>query len=124
MILKFAVVSGSGWLIDFSIFTFLNFIGFPVWLANFLGATTAVIFVFLVSVRNVFRYGGDYILYKLIKYVIYQFVAISVASILIDFIAMQFNTPPLIAKIIVTPLTFYANFLFMGYITLGRVRYK
>lgn len=124
MIFKFAVVSGSGWLIDFSIFTFLNFIGFPVWLSNFLGATTAVIFVFFVSVRKVFQYGGGYLLDKLIKYVIYQILAITVASMLIDFIVMQFDITPLIAKVIVTPLTFYANFLFMGYITSGRLRYK
>lgn len=124
MIFKFAVVSGSGWLIDFTIFTFLNLIGFPVWLSNFLGATIAVVFVFFVSVRKVFQYGGGYLFNKLIKYVIYQIVAITVASLLIDFIVMQFDITPLFAKVIVTPLTFYANFLFMGYITSGMLRFK
>lgn len=47
MIFRFAVVSGLGWLIDFSIFALLNSLGFPVWLANIVGATTAVLFVFL-----------------------------------------------------------------------------
>ncbi|EFD1681761.1 TPA: GtrA family protein, partial [Escherichia coli] len=51
MIVRFAVVSGLGWLIDFSIFALLNLLGLPIWLANIFGATAAVLFVFFVSVR-------------------------------------------------------------------------
>ncbi|EFH8408151.1 hypothetical protein HRZ17_004215, partial [Escherichia coli] len=58
MIVRFAVVSGLGWLIDFSIFALLNLLGLPIWLANIFGATAAVLFVFFVSVRRIFQYNG------------------------------------------------------------------
>lgn len=124
MIFRFAVVSGLGWLIDFSIFALLNSFGFPVWLANIVGATTAVLFVFFASVRKIFQYNGHYILWKLLNYIVYQIIAIVCASLLIDFIALQFGMLPIIAKIIVTPLTFYANFQFMSFLTTGRLRLK
>ncbi|MBJ9237982.1 GtrA family protein [Citrobacter braakii] len=124
MIFRFAVVSGLGWLIDFSIFALLNSLGFPVWLANIVGATTAVLFVFFASVRKIFQYNGHYILWKLLNYIVYQIIAIVCASLLIDFIALQFGMLPIIAKIIVTPLTFYANFQFMSFLTTGRLRLK
>ncbi|EPB5648976.1 GtrA family protein [Citrobacter braakii] len=124
MIFRFAVVSGLGWLIDFSIFVLLNSLGFPVWLANIVGATTAVLFVFFASVRKIFQYNGHYILWKLLNYIVYQIIAIICASLLIDFIALQFGMLPIIAKIIVTPLTFYANFQFMSFLTTGRLRLK
>lgn len=124
MIFRFAVVSGLGWLIDFSIFALLNSLGFSVWLANIVGATTAVLFVFFASVRKIFQYNGHYILWKLLNYIVYQIIAIICASLLIDFIALQFGMLPIIAKIIVTPLTFYANFQFMSFLTTGRLRLK
>lgn len=124
MIFRFAVVSGLGWLIDFSIFALLNSLGFSVWLANIVGATTAVLFVFFASVRKIFQYNGHYILWKLLNYIVYQIIAIVCASLLIDFIALQFGVLPIIAKIIVTPLTFYANFQFMSFLTTGRLRLK
>lgn len=124
MIFRFAVVSGLGWLIDFSIFALLNSLGFPVWLANIVGATTAVLFVFFASVRKIFQYNGHYILWKLLNYIVYQIIAIICASLLIDLIALQFGMLPIIAKIIVTPLTFYANFQFMSFLTTGRLRLK
>lgn len=124
MIFRFAVVSGLGWLIDFSIFALLNSLGFPVWLANIVGATTAVLFVFFATVRKIFQYNGHYILWKLLNYIVYQIIAIVCASLLINFIALQFGMLPIIAKIIVTPLTFYANFQFMSFLTTGRLRLK
>jgi len=124
MILRFAIVSGLGWLIDFAIFTLMTLANLPVWLANTTGATTAVLFVFFASVRKVFQYKGHYIVGKLMTYVVYQVIAILCASFLIDFITHQFTLFPLLAKVIVTPLTFYANFQFMSYLTTGRLRFR
>lgn len=124
MILRFAIVSGLGWLIDFVIFTLLTMANIPVWMANVIGATTAVLFVFFASVRKVFQYKGHYIYGKLMSYIAYQIVAILCASFLIDFITHQFSLYPLLAKVIVTPLTFYANFQFMSYLTTGRLRFR
>ena len=124
MIVRFAVVSGLGWLIDFSIFALLNLLGLPIWLANIFGATAAVLFVFFVSVRRIFQDNGHYIIWKLFNYIVYQLIAIVCASLLIDFIALQYEILPIVAKIIVTPLTFYANFQFMSFLTTGRLRLK
>ncbi|MFS9432935.1 GtrA family protein [Citrobacter sp. C348] len=124
MIVRFAIVSGLGWLIDFSIFALLNSLEFPIWLANIVGATIAVLFVFFASVRKIFQYNGHYVLWKLFNYTVYQVIAIVCASLLIDFIALQFGMLPIVAKVIVTPLTFYANFQFMSFLTTGRLRIK
>lgn len=123
MILRFGVISGAGWLIDFSLFSFLGLLGTPVWLANIIGATTAVVCVFFISVHRVFEYQGHYLMRKLFCYIAYQAVAILVASLLIDTLAAWFDLLPVVAKILVTPLTFYANFQAMSLITTGQWRF-
>lgn len=122
MLLSFGVISGLGWLIDFSIFSALTWSGVPVWAANMAGAATAVLFVFFASVRRVFRYQGGYLLGKLAAYAIYQVVAIILASLLIDALAWGLKINPVLSKILVTPLTFYTNFQFMSFITTGKLR--
>lgn len=122
MMLRFGLVSGLGWLIDFCLFLFAAWVSVPIWLANMLGATVAVLFVFFVSVRSVFQYRGVYLLNKLTLYVIYQIIGISLASLLINGLVHWYELTPLIAKILVTPLTFYANFQFMSRLTTGRFR--
>lgn len=122
MIVRFGFVSGIGWLIDFCLFVLLGWLGVPVWAANMVGATVAVLFVFFASVRHVFEYDGGYLVGKLIAYIIYQVIAISAASLLIDALTRWFDLTPVLAKILVTPLTFYANFQFMSFITTGRLR--
>ena len=122
MIVRFGAVSGIGWLIDFCLFSFLVWLGAPIWGANFVGASTAVLFVFFVSVRRVFEYEGHYILGKLITYIAYQLIAILAASLLIDALTKWVGLVPVLSKIVVTPLTFYANFQFMSLITTGKFR--
>ncbi len=122
MILRFGLIAGTGWLIDFCLFIALNWLGMPVWMANMLSASVAVLFVFFASVRRVFEYEGGYLFNKLIAYAIYQVIAIALASALIDMLARWFDIAPVGAKVIVTPITFYANFQFMSWITTGRFR--
>lgn len=122
MIVRFGVISGVGWLIDFSLFAFLCWLGAPIWVANMLGASVAVVFVFFTSVHRVFEYEGGYLVRKLIAYAIYQAIAILAASFLINALSQSFGLAPLLSKIFVTPLTFYANFQFMSLITTGKLR--
>ncbi|MEG0881385.1 MAG: GtrA family protein [Janthinobacterium sp.] len=123
MILRFGIISGAGWLIDFSLFSLLGYLGTPVWLANMIGATTAVVCVFFISVRRVFEYQGHYLIRKLFYYIAYQACAILVASLMISALASGLGLMPILAKIIVTPLTFYANFQAMSLITTKRWRF-
>lgn len=120
--LKFGVISGLGWLIDFSLFYALVRLDVAPFLANLVGAGVAVTFVFFSSVKRVFQYEGHYLLAKLVAYICYQVVAVAIASAVIDLIARHTGVAPLLAKILVTPFTFYANFQFMSYITTGRLR--
>jgi putative flippase GtrA len=122
MILKFGVVSGLGWLIDFFIFFCLNQLGVLPLLANLAGATTAVLFVFFSSVRRIFQYQGRYLARKLLCYCIYQALAICAASVLIQLIVNTWVFHPVLAKVLVTPLTFYFNFQFMSLLTTGKLR--
>lgn len=118
MIVRFGLVSGMGWLIDFCFFVSLGWLG----AANMVGASVAVLFVFVASVRHVFEYEGGYLVGKLIAYIVYQAIAILAASLLIDALTHWAGLAPVLAKILVTPLTFYANFQFMSLITTGKLR--
>lgn len=120
--LKFGVISGLGWLIDFTVFYLLVRLEVPPFFANVVGAGIAVTFVFFSSVKRVFQYEGGYLLAKLAGYIGYQVIAVAIASALIGLIVRHTGMEPLLAKILVTPFTFYANFQFMSYITTGRLR--
>lgn len=121
MIARFGFVSGIGWAIDFAVFlTLIHAFGVATALANFIGASIAVTFVFFASVRHVFRYDGGYLWGKLAAYWCYQLVAVWLASLGIG--ALATALPPIWAKVLITPITFYANFQFMSLITTGRFR--
>jgi len=116
---RFALISGLGWLIDFSVFSSLCYL-LPVYAANLIGASLAVLFVFYASLRPVFMYAGQQTSRKLFQYIAYQVVAIWLASLLIDTLSVVLSGmpwAPLMAKIAVTPLTFAANFLFMRWLS-------
>jgi putative flippase GtrA len=116
---SFGVVSGLSWLLDFTIFTSLCALGCHVALANATGAAVAVGFVYLRSVRFVFRCAGGYRWGEFAAYSSYQVAAVSVASWGIAAVAVSWAIAPLWAKVLVTPLTFAANYLFMATL-LGR----
>lgn len=119
MLSRFALISGLGWLIDFSVFSLLCQ-HLPVYVANLIGASLAVLFVFFASLRPVFLYTGHQTSRKLLHYIAYQVVAIWLASWLIDALSTVLDPlawAPIVAKIMVTPLTFAANFSFMRWLS-------
>jgi putative flippase GtrA len=118
----FGVVSGTGWLIDFGVFYLLIVTGHDSAVSNALSATVAVTFVFFTSTSNIFRSTNRFILYKFLTYLVYQSVAIIAASWAIQALSIAAGFSPMIAKIIVTPITFYANFQFMSVLTTGKFR--
>src|SRR3954447_18322047 len=76
----FAVVSGTGWIIDFGVFYLLVAVENPTALSNVVSATVAVTFVFFTSTSSIFRSTNGFILYKFFAYLIYQAAAILAAS--------------------------------------------
>lgn len=133
----FAVVSGTGWLLDVGLTMGSVYAGaHPFW-ASLFGAGVAVTFVYFVSLRRIFEVGGRLGARGFPFYVIWQVFAISVTSVLVALVvdllapvsaaALSRLAPdgaadPLTyssgaAKAFVTPLTLVANYLFMKWLT-------
>jgi len=131
----FTVLSGIGWCIDFGLMLLLVSNELPVFASNAVGAVAATIFVYITAQRHVFklaenRLGGST---RFMAYAGYQAIVILIASFLIDAAAgilaetSLVDDPTLaaaVAKISVTPLTLYSNFLFMGWLVEGRLSWR
>jgi putative flippase GtrA len=116
----FALVSGAGLAIDFGLFLALvEGLGVRAGPANFVSAAAAVTFVYFVSVRRLFEYQGRFLLLLFAFYVGYQVVAVAAASWAVDWLAVNMFVPA-IAKLVILPVTFSANYLFMSAITRPR----
>jgi putative flippase GtrA len=116
-VFRFALVSGAGLALDFGLFIALVEGGVRTGWANLISAGVAVAFVYLVSVRRIFAYQGQFLVRLFACYAVYQFAAVTSASYLIDFVTLRFDQSPVWSKIIVLPLTFTANFVFMSWLT-------
>ncbi len=144
---RFGIVSGLGLLMDFCISVVLREAGLPPFWANLCGAACAVTFVFIASVRHVFNASRTGRGRKYAAYMVWQAIAVPTASFVIALLtpaassavahvarwlpeaaahAMQARPGVafIIAKAAFTPVTFYANFLFMGWLLTGRVRWR
>ena len=83
--------------------------------ANGIAATVAVTFVYFSSLRPIFQYEGNYLMRKLAAYWFYQLVAVTLASLAVDYLAAA-GLHSIAAKVFVTPFTFLANYLFMRWL--------
>lgn len=127
-ILSFLLISGIGWLIDFSFYTILTkLFELNVMSSNMISAIPAVTYVFIVSTRKTFSKKTDSNLNIIIKYLIYfgyqvflLFVVSYLGQALYNY-AMTLNIKydiillnmKLIIKIVITPITMIANFMVM-----------
>jgi hypothetical protein len=118
-IFKFAVVSAAGLALDFGIFIGLLAVDFLPFAANSVSATCAVSFVYFASVRRIFRYRGRFLFGLFLAYVAYQAIAVAAASLGVAWLAAYVAAP--VAKVLILPLTFGANYAFMSVLT-GRAR--
>lgn len=134
----FTLISGGGWILDVVVLIVLVTLGANYFVANMVSATFGVTFVFTLAQRHVFASGREGLQWRLfLPYLCWQVIAISVASLLIAALAqslfthiaeLQIADPPspdtisaALAKILVTPLTLYANFLFSGWLMERRI---
>lgn len=120
---RFGLVSGMGWLLDFSTFLLLSWRWLQPGPANVLGALLAITFVFFASTRHVFVYEGGFVWQKFFAYLGYQLCVIALFSAAIQALSTGFGLPPGLAKVLVTPVNFYTNFLFMSVLLGGRLRF-
>ena len=124
--LSFLLVSGVGWIIDFSIYIALTKLAnFKVIYANILSSIPAITYVFLMSNKKIFKNMNSKLSLK-IKYLIYfgyQLILLLSISLLGEFlydkligfviIPVLVNNFKIIIKILITPITMTLNFIFM-----------
>jgi len=124
--LSFLLISGTGWVIDFSVYCVLTqFANLKVIFANIISAIPSITYVFLMSNKKIFKNTNSKLSLK-IKYLIYfgyqLIVLLSVSFLgellyekLIDVITIAFllNNLKILIKILITPITMTINFIFM-----------
>ncbi|MFI3173009.1 MAG: hypothetical protein R3Y58_11685 [Eubacteriales bacterium] len=126
--LRFIALSGAGWLIDMTVYSFMTYvIGFNVAYGNFISAIPAITLVFCVSTKKIFNTNksGLSLKTKYLIYFAYQMVLVSLVSmfgqLLYNIIAASFlgeitfiaTWLKLICKIIITPITMITNYFVM-----------
>lgn len=115
-ILSFALVSGTGLCIDFAVFLSLIALGASSFWANAVSGTCAVTFVYFASVRRIFSYAGRFLFGLCLAYLAYQAVGVTAASLAVAYLSDNFVTPAL-SKVLILPVTFSANYIFMALLT-------
>ena len=117
---KFLFVSGTGWIIDFGLYSiFTGILGFQILYSNILSSIPAITFVFIVSTKKIFKENknGFSTKKKYLIYFIYQMILVFLISLLGQFLyeiairnEINFNSLKIIIKIMVTPITMILNF--------------
>ena len=90
--LRFLVISGGGWLLDFGIYSLLTMAaGLPVWLSNVISSFCAITFVFFTATRHAFvlHEGGLSLRKKYMAYLLYQLALVSAVSFLAQWLAWE-----------------------------------
>jgi putative flippase GtrA len=143
----FFLVSGAGLLLDVTCSAALVQAGLAPFSASMIGAASAVTFVYVVSRLSIFAQKTVGTWGEFLLYVVWQVIAISAASLGVALLALWIEPrvalltssasaqldvalPGALAlatgvgKILVTPLTLTANFLFMRWLTERRQRVR
>lgn len=129
-IVSFGLVSGTGWLIDFSVYSCITFIvGLNVGITNMISGLPAITFVFFVSTKKIFVNNLERLSIRQ-KYIVYFIIQIGVmflTSCLGQFLydlTVQTNLTNIISdnlklviKIVITPCSMLINFIVMKILT-------
>jgi len=122
---KFYLISGLGWIIDFSVYWLLTSRGGEVGYSNFISAIPAVTFVFFVSTRKTFRQNSSrfplktkyliYLTYQLILLVVVSAIGQALYGMLTAVVVQSaiLRNLKMVVKILITPITMTANFIAM-----------
>ncbi len=122
--LHFIGLSGLGWMLDFSLYTGLTSFSATPFISNMISSWAGVTFVFVSATRKIFQNKSTIPLkWKYLIYLLYQFILIFLMSkvlgkinmILINNIGNLFliKISPIIAKVLITPITMVLNFIIM-----------
>ena len=109
-------MSGTGLALDIGLFLLLVATGLSPFHANILSAASGVAFVYFASIRHIFEYRGRLVMRLFLAYLLYQAIAVTLASAGVKAI-IAWGAAPIVAKVLILPLTFSANYLFMRLLT-------
>ncbi len=115
----FSILSAIGLTIDIAIFSLLVHFGLRAGYANLISAGLAVTFVYFSSAKRVFQYHGRFLLLLFLVYVLYQVAAVLAASFAVDRLVIA-AFKPIVAKLLILPVTFTANYLSMSFLLKAR----
>lgn len=123
---KFLLISGTGWLIDTTIYTILTVIlKYNVIFSNILSSIPAITFVFFVSTRKIFltHIGKFSLNQKYLIYILYQIILITTVSIIgqilyniSENLLSNKELLKIIIKLTITPITMITNFFVMKFL--------
>ena len=125
-IIKFTLISGMGFNLDFGVYLILtNLIKLPILYANMISAVPAITYVFFMSTKKVFnkKKSNIDITMKYVVYFIYQIILVYLVSSLAQLMydnsinvltkAIIINNLKIIIKLLITPITMTCNFFVM-----------
>ncbi len=115
-LVAFGGVSALGLAVDFCLFALLLSTDTTPMVANMVGAGVAVSLVYALSVRRIFHYHGRFLLGLFLAYLAWQVMAVFAASWAVAALAAS-DVPPMMAKLMILPATFGANYLMMHLLT-------
>lgn len=123
---KFLLISGTGWLIDTTIYTILTVIlKYNVIFSNILSSIPAITFVFFVSTRKIFltHIGKFSLKHKYLIYILYQIILITTVSLIgqilyniSENLLSNKELLKIIIKLTITPITMITNFFVMKFL--------
>ena len=122
-IFGFGIIHAFGLGLDIVVFILFLRLGFKPLIANIFAGIVGVTFAYFVSARYIFYYKSKFLLLKFLFYLIWNAFRIVFFSFIIAQTSIMFSLFPIIPKIIVTPLSFYCDYLFMSFLMTGKVKY-
>ena len=122
-IFGFGIVHAFGLGLDMVVFISFLHLGFTPLIANISAGIIGVTFAYFVSAKYVFFYKSKVLLLKFVFYLIWNAFRIVFFSYIIAQTSILFSLFPIIPKIIVTPLSFYCDYLFMSFLMTGKIKY-
>ena len=122
-IFGFGIVHAFGLGIDMVVFISFLYLGYNPLMANISAGIVGVTFAYFVSARYIFYYKSHLLLLKFVGYLIWNAFRIVFFSFIIAQLTNVLNIYPIIPKIVITPLSFYSDFLFMSFIMTGKIKY-
>ena len=118
----YGLVSGMGLALDIALFLVLVGAGVGPFAANLVSSGSALTFVYLASVRRVFRYDGHFIVPLFAAYALYHVCGTLAVSWVISAL-VHAGIAPAMAKVGILPVTFATNYVFMSWLTRKRERW-